>query len=139
MRKSATRNAGLRRMLSERRRELQSEVRSRLRSGRDRPTEGHDDFEHSEADTQGDIEWSLIQMRAATLARIDEALVRLDAGLYGTCTECESAISERRLRALPFAVRCQDCEGRREAVQGRTRHLAQQRSQLPLFVDGFGS
>jgi DnaK suppressor protein len=139
MRKSATRIAALRLMLSERRHELQNDVRSRLRSGRDRPTEGHDDLEHSEADTQGDIEWSLIQMRAATLARVDEALVRLDAGLYGTCTECESSISERRLRALPFAVRCQSCQERREAMQGRTQHLAQQRSQLPLFLDGFGT
>ncbi|HSG01422.1 MAG TPA: TraR/DksA C4-type zinc finger protein [Vicinamibacterales bacterium] len=139
MRKSGTRIAGLRRMLSERRHELQNDVRSRLRSGRDRPADGRDDLEHSEADTQGDIERSLIQIRAATLERIDEALVRLDAGLYGTCTECESAIAERRLRALPFAVRCQGCEERREAVQGRTQHLAQQRGQWPLFVDGFGS
>lgn len=139
MRKSATRIAGLRQVLSDRRRELQCDVHSRLRSGRDRPAEGRDDLEHSEADTQGDIERSLLQMRAATLARIDEALVQLDTGLYGTCTECEGAISERRLRALPFAVRCQSCEERREAVQGRTRHVTQQRSQLPLLVDGFGS
>lgn len=78
-------------------------------------------------------------MRADTLVRIDEALGRLDAGLYGTCTECEGAISERRLRALPFAVRCQNCEERREALQGRTHHLAHQGAYLPLFVDGLGS
>jgi DnaK suppressor protein len=126
-------------MLSERRRELVGDVQSRVRSGRDRPSEGRDDLEHSEADMQGDIERSLIQMRAETLVRIDEALARLDAGLYGTCTECESAISERRLRALPFAVRCQSCEERREALQGRTQHLTHQRGNLPLFGDGFGS
>lgn len=138
MRKSATRTAGLRRMLSERRRELLDNVQDRIRSGRARPTEG-DDLERSEDDTQGDIERSMIQMRAETLVRIDEALGRLDAGLYGTCTECEGAISERRLRALPFAVRCQNCEERREALHGRTQHLAHQRGNLPLFVDGSGS
>jgi DnaK suppressor protein len=137
MRTSATRTAGLRRMLSERRRALLADVQSRIRSGRDRPMEGRDDLEHSEADTQGDIERNLLQIRAATLARIDEALVRLDAGLYGTCAECEGAISEPRLRALPFAVRCQGCEEQLEA-EGRPRHVAQQRSQLALFVDGFG-
>ena len=42
--------------------------------------------------------------------RIDDALVRLDAGQYGSCLECAREISERRLRALPFAVRCQACE-----------------------------
>lgn len=139
MRKSATRTAGLKRMLNERRNQLLGDVQSRLRSGRDRPTEGRDDLEHSEADTQGDIERSLLQMRAATLARINEALGRLDAGLYGTCVECDGAISEPRLRALPFAVRCQGCEERREALEGRTQHLATQRGQRPLFVDGFGS
>jgi DnaK suppressor protein len=139
MRRPATRIAGLRRILSERRRELLEDVQRRIRSGRDRPTEGRDDLEHAEADTQGDVERGLLQMGATMLSRIDEALVRLDAGLYGACTACDSAISERRLRALPFAVRCQGCEERREALQGRTQHLAQQRSQLPLFVDEFGS
>jgi len=139
MRESATRIAGLTRMLSEHRRELLGDVQSRVRSGRDRAAEGCDDLECSEADTQGDIERSLIQMRATTLARIDEALDRIDAGLYGTCVDCESAINERRLHALPFAVRCQGCEERREALRGRTQHLARLCSSLPLFVDGFGS
>jgi DnaK suppressor protein len=131
-------------MLSERRRELVGDVQSRVRSGRDRPSEGRDDLEHSEADMQGDIERSLIQrsliqMRAETLVRIDETLARLDAGLYGTCVVCEGAISEPRLRALPFAVRCQGCQERLEALEGRTQHLAAQRGQLAFFGDGFGS
>lgn len=139
MRRSATRIAGLKRMLSERRRELLGDVQSRIRSGRERPTEGRDDLEHSEAHTQGDIERSLLQMRASTLTRIDEALEQLDAGLYGTCAECEGAISEPRLRALPFAVRCQGCEEQREALEGRTQQRATQGGQLTLFVGGFGS
>jgi DnaK suppressor protein len=130
------RNAGLRRMLSERRREMQDDVQSRIRDGRtDRPNEVRDDLEVSDADIQGDIELALLQMRAETLIRIDEALVRLDAGKYGSCFECESEISERRLRALPFAVRCQACEERREEEQGHARQLAQRRGSLSLFSD----
>jgi DnaK suppressor protein len=130
------RNAGLRQMLSERRREMQDDVQSRIRDGRtDRPNEVRDDLEVSDADIQGDIELALLQMRAETLIRIDEALVRLDAGKYGSCFECESEISERRLRALPFAVRCQACEERREEEQGHARQLAQRRGSLSLFSD----
>ena len=104
---------------------MQDDVQSRIRDGRtDRPKEVRDVLEHSDADIQGDIEFALLQMRAETLARIDEALVRLDAGKYGSCFECEGEISERRLRALPFAVRCQACEKRREQEQGRARRLA---------------
>jgi DnaK suppressor protein len=94
-----------------------------------------DDVEHSDANNHGGIEFSLLQMRAETLARIDEALVRLDAGKYGSCFECEREISERRLRALPFAVRCQACEERREQEEGRARRLARQRGGLSLFPD----
>ena len=133
---TAIRNADLRLILSTRRREVQDEVQSRIRDGRTaRPKEVRDDLEHSDADIQGDIEFALLQMRAETLTRIDEALVRLDAGQYGSCRECKSAISERRLRALPFAVRCQACEERCEREQGRARQLAQRRGSLSVFSD----
>ena len=139
MTETTIRNAGLRQMLSERRREIQDDVKSRIRDGRaDRPNEVRDDLEHSDADIQGDIELALIQMRAETLTRIDEALVRLDAGKYGSCFECESEISERRLRALPFAVRCQACEKKREQEQGHRRQVAERRGGLSLFPNSVG-
>lgn len=132
---TAIRNADLRQMLNMRRREVQDEVHSRIRDGRsDRPTEVLDELEHCDVDSQGDIELALLQMKAETLVRIDEALVRLDAGQYGSCRECEGRISEGRLRALPFAVRCQACETRREQEQGRVR-LAERRGSLPGFSD----
>jgi DnaK suppressor protein len=134
------RNEGLKLMLRERRRQLQNEVQRRMRDGRtDRPTEVRDDLEHSGADIQGDIEFSLLQMTAETLTRIDAALVRLDAGKYGSCFECAGEISEARLRALPFAVRCQACEERREQAQGQSRQLTQRRSGPSLFSDVIGS
>ena len=130
------RNADLGRMLRERRHAMQGELQRRIRDGRnDRPEDGRDDLEHSDANIQGDLELSLLQMRAETLARIDEALLRLDAGRYGMCFECAGEISERRLRALPFAVRCQECEGRRETQQGHARQRAQQRISHSLFPD----
>ena len=136
MTKTAKRNAGLRHILTERRREMQHDVQGRIRDWRtDRPKEVRDDLEHCDVGTQGDIEFALVQIRATTLTRIDEALVRLDAGKYGYCFECEGEISERRLRALPFAVRCQACEERRGQEQIDARQLAQRRSSLPLFSD----
>jgi len=132
MTETATRNTELRRMLTDRRREMQNDVHSRIREGRsDRPQGGSDDLEHSDADIQDGIEFSLLQMRAETLTRINEALVRLDAGKYGSCFECDGEIAERRLRALPFAVRCQACEQRREQEHGRT--LAPRRAGASLF------
>jgi RNA polymerase-binding transcription factor len=136
------RNAELRHMLSDRRREMQDDVHGRIRGGRrrtDRPNDVGDELEHSDADNQGDIDFTLLQMRAETLTRIDEALLRLDAGEYGSCVECAGEISGRRLRALPFAVRCQACEQRREQAQGHARRLGQRRGSFSLFPDVVGS
>jgi DnaK suppressor protein len=132
---TSTRNSELRQMLTERQREMQGEVQRRIRDGRtDRPKEVRDVVEHSDADSRGDIEFALLQMRAETLARIDAALLRLDAGKYGSCFECDGEISGQRLRALPFAVRCQACEQKREQEQGVARRLGQ-RGNVSLFPD----
>ncbi|HXH07040.1 MAG TPA: TraR/DksA family transcriptional regulator [Vicinamibacterales bacterium] len=133
------RYAELRRMLEERRREIMSEVHEKIRDVRTEGAGGSvqgvlDAAESSEADIQEDIEFALIQMKAETLGRIDEALARLEEGSYGYCFECGAEISERRLRALPFAVRCKDCEEAREVAAQRER-LTQRRGAASLFYD----
>jgi RNA polymerase-binding protein DksA len=45
----------------------------------------------------------------AHLAAIDDALARLDAGTYGTCTSCHRPIATERLEALPWTALCIDC------------------------------
>ena len=44
------------------------------------------------------------------LRQVKAALRRIHDGSFGTCTECESAISSRRLAALPWAPRCIRCQ-----------------------------
>ena len=87
------RYAELRKMLEDRRREIQSEVQSRIKDVRAEGAGGLatgvlDAVETSEADIQEDIEFALIQMKAETLQRINEALERLEEGTYGHCYEC---------------------------------------------------
>lgn len=136
MTETTVRNADLRQMLSSRRREVQDEVQNCIRSGRTRgSSEVGDDLEHSDADVQEDLDFALLQMRAETLTRIDEALARIDEGQYGSCRACGDEIAERRLRALPFAVRCQACEERREREHGDARQLTLRRSRFSLFPD----
>jgi len=131
------RYAGLRRILEERRREMVSEVQEKIRDVRSEaagtPINGVlDAAESSDADIQEDIELALIQMKAETLSKIDEALARLEKGTFGFCTECGEEISERRLRALPFALRCKDCEEAREVAEQRERQASRRSS---LFFD----
>ncbi len=44
-----------------------------------------------------------------TLAEIDAALTRIDAGTYGRCGRCAAAIPEERLELRPFAGECVAC------------------------------
>jgi DnaK suppressor protein len=127
------RYAELKRILEERRKEILSEVQERIRDVRAVGAFGEsqgvlDAAETSEADIQDDIELALIQMKSETLHKIEEALARLDEGKYGNCFECGDEIAERRLRALPFAVRCKDCEEARENAALRERQLGQRRA-----------
>ena len=134
------RYSDLKRMLEERRREILSEVQGRIRDQRDTDAWGKvnevlDAGESSEADIQEDIEFALIQMKAETLTKINEALGRLEEGSYGYCPECGGEISEQRLRALPFAVRCKECEEAREMAMQREKVLAQRRNGPAFFFD----
>ena len=83
-----------------------------------------DAVETSEADIQDEIEFALIQMKSETLNKINDALDRLEEGTYGNCFDCGEEIAEKRLRALPFAVRCKDCEEAREIAEQRERLLS---------------
>jgi DnaK suppressor protein len=128
----------LRKMLEDRRRDLAQDVKVRVRGARaehftDR--QSIDEGEISELDTQDEIEFALIQMKAETLHKIDAALRRLDEGSYGDCFQCGEAIAAARLRALPFAVRCKDCEEAREMAVERDRHAAQNRNASALLFD----
>jgi DnaK suppressor protein len=136
-----TRYSELKRMLEERRREIQAEVQGRMRDVRSegawggKQNEVFDAVESSEADIQDDIEFALIQMKSETLNKINDALIRLEQGDYGNCFDCGSEIAEKRLRALPFAVRCKDCEEAREVAEQRERQMAARRGTSSLFLD----
>jgi DnaK suppressor protein len=134
------RYADLKMMLEDRRREILNEVQGKIRDQRDDTTwskvnEVLDAGESSEVDIQEDIEFALIQMKAETLTKINEALGRLEEGAYGNCSECGGEISEQRLRALPFAVRCKECEEAREVAAEREKVAAQRRNGPQFFLD----
>jgi DnaK suppressor protein len=131
-----TRYNELKKMLDNRRRELMAEVQGRMRDVRtegNREREAMDQGESSEVDIQEDIELALIQMKSETLNKIEAARRRLDEGTYGDCFECGEEISEARLRALPFAVRCKDCEEARESAELRER-MAQRRGTSSAYL-----
>jgi DnaK suppressor protein len=48
------------------------------------------------------------------LTEIDDAVRRIDAGTFGDCESCGTAIDLERLDAIPYARLCLDCKRRDE-------------------------
>jgi|SRR5437762_2930428 len=140
-RMSESRYTELKQMLQARRREIQAEVQGKMRGVREEGTWGGklnevlDAVESAEADIQEDLEFALVQMKSETLNKINDALARLEQGDYGYCFDCGDEIAEKRLRALPFAVRCKDCEEARETAEQRERQLNARRGGNSIFLD----
>ncbi len=75
------------------------------------------DVARSTADAEAHA--SLIERSEDRLRLIDQALARVDNGTYGTCAECGEDIPLERLKALPFALLCVDCQQKRGKSRGR--------------------
>ena len=130
----ARRNAELKKMLEARRRELTGRVNGMLREVRVHGRQARETSAEPgepDADIQPDVDLALIQMKTETLTRIDAALRRLKDGAYGNCGECGDPIARQRLQALPFAVRCKECEEQRETVSAKGR--------VPVYRRAYGS
>ena len=76
----------------------------------------------SEVDIQEDIEFALIQMKAETLNKINEALRGSKRAATAAASSAATKSPKPRLRALPFAVRCKDCEEAREIAAAARAH-----------------
>jgi DnaK suppressor protein len=103
-------------MLEDRRREIHEKLRSlREQIPMDAP-DVKDAEEQSVDDFVQEVDLALMQMKSETLKKIDQAILRLEAGTYGRCQECDAEIAPARLRALPFAALCRDCQEEAEST-----------------------
>ena len=48
------------------------------------------------------------------LKQINSALLRIQEGKYGKCITCKDHIPEDRLKALPYALKCIQCQAKSE-------------------------
>jgi DnaK suppressor protein len=115
--------AALRRSLVQKREELLREVKNEISKyikgeTRQLVDTALDDGDWSVVDLSEDISFKHMSTHRETLLKIDEALRKLREGTYGICEDCGEEISEPRLKILPFAIFCTDCQERREQLEG---------------------
>lgn len=76
-----------------------------------------DDGDLSVVDLSEDISLKQLSTHREMLIKIDAALRKIDDNTYGICEECGDEISEDRLKILPFAIYCRDCQEKKEMME----------------------
>lgn len=80
-------------------------------AGNTQPDDGIQDLADKAASAYSkELNFSLSDTERNLLMSIEEALVRLKNGAYGSCTNCSAVIGEKRLQAVPWTQFCIDCQ-----------------------------
>ena len=69
-------------------------------------------------DVTQEISLKLGDQESQMVADIDQALLRIEEGSYGTCARCGRPIEERRLEAMPTARYDAECQALVEEAKG---------------------
>jgi RNA polymerase-binding transcription factor len=117
-----SRRDALRKMLLDRRQEVLKEIEELIGKrlsddAQNRVDSVPDVGDQALLDSERGRDISILEMRNRTRQNIDEALIRLDEGAYGICSDCGVEISEKRLKAIPFARRCVSCQAKEELLE----------------------
>lgn len=69
-----------------------------------------DALDQTQFAAERDLTVSLLNRETQMFRRVRGALRRMGDGTYGLCLNCEEPISPRRLRAVPWAELCLECQ-----------------------------
>jgi DnaK suppressor protein len=116
------RKAALKKVLLRKRADLLNEIKTEISKyikgeTRQLVDTALDDGDWSVVDLSEDISLRHLSAHRETLLKIDESLRKLNEGTYGLCEDCGDPISEERLKILPFAIYCIDCQEKREKLE----------------------
>lgn len=119
---SAQRNEFLRKQLIKKReeiiREAKTEIAKYITGEANQLVEtALDEGDWSVIDVSTDISLKRLETHRQGLLGIDEALLKLREGTYGVCEECGNDIFAERLKVMPFAIFCRECQERREQLE----------------------
>jgi len=90
---------------------------------------GPQDFEEVAVDfLETQQEQSILANEQALLSEVLRALKRIDDGTYGKCERCGKTIPEKRLEAIPWAIRDIKCEEELEQKNLKREELYEQQS-----------
>lgn len=110
-RKKANDNNPFRKRLEEQQEQIFSLYEHDLKVGQQASDEGTEDIvDRANNSYNREFMFALSDTERKILLEIDDALQRLDNGDFGSCANCNTEITKARLRALPWAKYCINCQ-----------------------------
>jgi len=107
MKTANTEMDGFREILQRKEAELGRGLRKRDDIAIEKSADQMDEIQYA---TERDLAIRNVDYDSTLLRAVKAALGRIGEGSFGTCIACESAISPRRLAAVPWASRCIRCQ-----------------------------
>ena len=98
---------GVQKILERKEAELDRELRKRDGIAIEKSADQMDEIQYA---SERELAMRNVDRESHLLRQVKAALRRIHDGSFGTCAECESAISPRRLAALPWALLCIQCQ-----------------------------
>ena len=78
------------------------------------PDDLPDETDLAASEVNQNLVFKLRDRERQLLAKIDEAMGRIEEGTFGTCMDCEEPIEVRRLEARPVSTLCIACKEKQE-------------------------
>lgn len=115
-----------RKQLVEQRAKFAEEIKAMAREAAKNPREAAGDLSSytrhmadMSADTyERELSMDLVSSEHEVFYQIEEALKRLDDGVYGDCQQCNTPITMSRLKAVPYTALCITCQRAKEQKAG---------------------
>ena len=127
VKKATDKYEGARRKLTEMRRNLISESKAeigQILSDADKYNGVSDDGDWADVAFRDSMQAAKLTRHQLQLKAIEEALSRIDEGTYGNCVDCDEEIPAGRLNAMPFALRCVECQQNYEVMRSEKEETA---------------
>jgi DnaK suppressor protein len=102
--------AYFRKMLEEMKRELSQDIDRTVHTMQDEATIFADPNDRASQESDMSLELRNRDRERKLIKKIDETIVRIDAGEYGYCDSCGVEIGLKRLEVRPTATLCIDCK-----------------------------
>lgn len=109
-------------LLEDIKKDIYADAEKTLNEMNKQPDNVPDPNDRATIESDRNFELRLRNREQKLMPKINEALARIDKGIYGICDECGDNISPKRLEVRPMAKLCIDCktsQEHQEKEQGR--------------------